>query len=228
MRCVVCHAPVDEANALYKNSWEAARKRFACCSQTCREAFDPDIYWIPSRIPDEASEAETAKLLRVVKDRLRDGDAPTVVIRRPSSLEAALANIDQWEEHARARCELVDRRARRQPSPSPCRCSAKPTPTESDAQQLQGSWRRKSSPCRGNQNPMDERPEPSLRDCLAYAVLEDHESWLGAPSPSCLSTLLADGIERRSEESYGSKFAAFRVYEQAPAELLSWVGIAPA
>lgn len=153
MRCVVCHAPVDEANALYKNSWEAARKRFACCSQTCREAFDPDIYWIPSRIPDEASEAEAAKLLRVVKDRLRDGDAPTVVIRemlvagvppaglrkvvnealviglrakqdaaqlsllgglfgwlainrdkrRPSSLEAALANIDQWEEHAQAR-----------------------------------------------------------------------------------------------------------------------------
>lgn len=215
---------------------------------------------------------------------------------------------------------------------------------------------------------MDERPEPSLRDCLAYAVLEDHESWLGAPSPSCLSTLLAgaaaraalvgramptwrvygpletrafylplvartghptlsikwatamelhhfslaeamrelaalirtwverhgldeedelvsgfadrragldghlsalarrpgmflgqtsgwmlrcyltgmdrggdwlglpalsrlravvDGIERRSEESYGSKFAAYRVYEQEPAELLAWVGIVP-
>jgi hypothetical protein len=153
MRCVVCHAPVDEGDALYKNSWEAARKRFACCSQACREAFDPDLHWIPSRIPDEPSETETAKLLRVVRDRLRSGDAPAVVVRemlvagiplpglrkvvneamaiglrakedasqfsllgglfgwiainrdkrRPSSFEAAFADIDQWEEHARAR-----------------------------------------------------------------------------------------------------------------------------
>jgi hypothetical protein len=33
------------------------------------------IHWIPSRVPDQASEAETAKLLRVVKDRLRNSDA---------------------------------------------------------------------------------------------------------------------------------------------------------
>jgi len=103
MLCVVCHAPVDEGNALYKNSWEAARKRLACCSQGCREAFDPDLHWIPSRIPNEASETETAKLLRVVKDRLRSDDVPTVVVREMLMAGAPSAGLRKLVNEATAR-----------------------------------------------------------------------------------------------------------------------------
>jgi hypothetical protein len=77
-------------------------------------------------------------------------------------------------------------------------------------QQLQGSRRRESSPCRGNRYPVNERPEPSPRNCLAYAVLEDHESWLGAPSPSCLSTLLAGAAARAA--LVGRAMPAWRIY----------------
>ena len=39
--------------------------------------------------------------------------------------------------------------------------------------------------------------EPSLQNCLAYAVLDDHEAWLGIPSPSCLVSFL-DGAATRA------------------------------
>ena len=43
----------------------------------------------------------------------------------------------------------------------------------------------------------DEAPwEASLRECLAYAVLEDYESWLGVPSPHGLSVFLAGARTR--------------------------------
>ena len=44
---------------------------------------------------------------------------------------------------------------------------------------------------------MSDRSEPSLRDCLAYTVLDDYENWLGTPSPSCLSVFL-NGAETRA------------------------------
>jgi hypothetical protein len=48
--------------------------------------------------------------------------------------------------------------------------------------------------------------------------------WLGLPPLPGLRQIV-DGIEERSQKSYGSKFAAYRVYQESPSQLLSWVGI---
>jgi hypothetical protein len=50
--------------------------------------------------------------------------------------------------------------------------------------------------------------------------------WLGLPPLPGLRAVV-DGLEERSEESYGSRFAAYRVYETSPSELLGWVGVTP-
>lgn len=50
--------------------------------------------------------------------------------------------------------------------------------------------------------------------------------WLGLPTLPGLRAVV-DGIEQASEEGYGSRFAAYRIYEESPSELLAWVGIEP-
>ena len=50
--------------------------------------------------------------------------------------------------------------------------------------------------------------------------------WLGLPTLPGLRAVV-DGIEQASEETYGSRFAAYRVYEGSPSHLLAWVGIEP-
>jgi hypothetical protein len=62
---------------------------------------------------------------------------------------------------------------------------------------------------------MSDRSDPSLRDCLAYAVLDDYETWLGTPSPSCLSVFLSGAVTRAS--LLGHVLPAWRVY--GPLEL---------
>jgi len=51
--------------------------------------------------------------------------------------------------------------------------------------------------------------------------------WLGLPPLPGLREVV-DGIAERSLESYGSTFAAYRIYNRSPEELLAWVGIKPA
>lgn len=50
--------------------------------------------------------------------------------------------------------------------------------------------------------------------------------WLGLPALPELRAIV-DGIEEQSEAVYGSRFAAYRVYEESPAHLLTWAGIEP-
>lgn len=57
---------------------------------------------------------------------------------------------------------------------------------------------------------MSDRSEPSLRDCLAYAVLCEYETWLGAPSPSCLSVFLNGAATRAG--LLGQPVPTWRVY----------------
>lgn len=43
---------------------------------------------------------------------------------------------------------------------------------------------------------MDDHVTPSLQSCLAYAVLDDHQRWLGIPSPTCLASFLRGAATR--------------------------------
>jgi hypothetical protein len=59
-----------------------------------------------------------------------------------------------------------------------------------------------------------------------FLGLDRGGDWLRLPAlPE--SREVIDRIESESSRHYGSRFGAYRVYEQDPAELLSWVGIAP-
>jgi hypothetical protein len=50
--------------------------------------------------------------------------------------------------------------------------------------------------------------------------------WLGLP-PLPVAREILNELQTRSAAHYGSRFGAFRVYENSPAELLAWVGITP-
>jgi len=50
--------------------------------------------------------------------------------------------------------------------------------------------------------------------------------WLLLPPVEGLREII-DGIAAHSRDSYGSNFGAYRIYSQAPADLLAWVGINP-
>jgi len=50
--------------------------------------------------------------------------------------------------------------------------------------------------------------------------------WLRLPPLPEVGPIIA-AIEQRSESAYGSRFAAYRVHERNPEELLSWAGISP-
>lgn len=68
------------------------------------------------------------------------------------------------------------------------------------------------------------------RSCWALrcylAGMDRGGDWLGLPQLSELRVIV-DGIEEKSKKSYGSRFAAYRVYEESPSGLLAWVGIVP-
>lgn len=60
-----------------------------------------------------------------------------------------------------------------------------------------------------------------------YLAGMDHGGdWLGLRPLSGLRTIV-DGIEAQSQETYGSKFAMYRVYEDSPSTILAFVGIEP-
>jgi hypothetical protein len=79
VKCVVCRAAV--ATAVYPNPYERARRIYACCSDACAQRFDPDAHWIPAQAPPALDPTDEARLMRVLRERLANGDRPTVVIR---------------------------------------------------------------------------------------------------------------------------------------------------
>jgi hypothetical protein len=50
--------------------------------------------------------------------------------------------------------------------------------------------------------------------------------WLGLP-PLPVAREIFSEMQNQSAAHYGSRFGAFRVYENSPAELLAWVGVTP-
>jgi hypothetical protein len=56
--------------------------------------------------------------------------------------------------------------------------------------------------------------------------MERGGDWLGLPPLDGLQEIVS-GIASRSREAHGSAFAAYRVYQEAPEELLAWGGILP-
>ena len=81
MRCVVCKAEIASGSEHYANTYERIRARLPCCGPVCTSQFDPDTHWIPGARPAPLPEAEQVRLIRVLRDRLVDGDNPTVVVR---------------------------------------------------------------------------------------------------------------------------------------------------
>lgn len=85
---------------------------------------------------------------------------------------------------------------------------------------------------RGLLKQLARRPGMFLGECSGWALrcylagMDRGGDWLGLPPLPGLRAVV-DGIEERSAESYGSRFAAYRVYEGAPSKLLAWVGIEP-
>jgi hypothetical protein len=107
MLCVVCRAAV--ATAVYPNPYERARRIYACCSDACAQRFDPDAHWIPAEAPRALDAAEEARLLRVLRERLANGDRPAVLVREmlvaglpPHRLRLQLGEQTASAEHKRA------------------------------------------------------------------------------------------------------------------------------
>ena len=100
---------------MFANPWERARKVYACCSEACARAFDPDVHWIPGNEPALAEADEDRRLLARARARLASGDRPTVVVREmlvagvsPRGLRFALAEA---ETAAAARAKAIRRGA---------------------------------------------------------------------------------------------------------------------
>jgi hypothetical protein len=79
MRCVVCGAAVGRPS--YANAWERSRKMFPCCTDACATSYDPDQHWIPATPPERASDDDIRRLDAVLRQRIRAGDVPVVVVR---------------------------------------------------------------------------------------------------------------------------------------------------
>lgn len=79
-RCVVCRAVVDDGSAVYPNTWEATTKSRVCCSAACRERYQPDAHWVPSRAP-LPSPAELARTMAHAQRRMTRGDNLRVIVR---------------------------------------------------------------------------------------------------------------------------------------------------
>ena len=107
MKCVVCGAPVE--GAVYPNPYERARRIYACCSDACAQRFDPDTHWIPAEAPRPLAEAEEARLFRIMRERITNGDRPTVVVREmlvaglpPKRLRLLLGDQGALSQHRRS------------------------------------------------------------------------------------------------------------------------------
>jgi len=96
--CVVCGSPIA-GEPCFANSYERIRGLYACCSSACSARFDPDRHWIPAAAPKPLDDRELARLSRVLRDRLANGDRPVVVVREmlvagvsPQRVRLALAD----------------------------------------------------------------------------------------------------------------------------------------
>ncbi len=78
-RCVVCGGPITEPQ--FANAWEKARKLYPCCSDACAKRFDPDVHWLPAERPQLLDGPEEARMLDTARQRIREGDRPSLVVR---------------------------------------------------------------------------------------------------------------------------------------------------
>jgi hypothetical protein len=58
------------------------------------------------------------------------------------------------------------------------------------------------------------------------AGMDQGGDWLGLRTHSGIRAII-DGIEAQSQETYGSKFGIYRVYEDSPSTILAFVGVEP-
>ena len=98
MTCVVCGAAIT-GEPCFASSYERIRGIYACCSAACSARFDPDRHWIPAAQPKPLDDGELARLSRVLRERLANGDRPVVVVREmlvaglpPQRVRLALAD----------------------------------------------------------------------------------------------------------------------------------------
>ena len=98
MTCVVCGRSIG-GEPCFANSYERIRGLYACCSSACTSRFDPDRHWIPAAAPQPLEDDELARLSRVLRERLANGDRPVVVVREmlvaglpPQRVRLALAD----------------------------------------------------------------------------------------------------------------------------------------
>lgn len=68
--CVVCEKSIEMQKAHYANAWERSRKKAPCCSDTCANAFDPDVHWIPATLPKVVEGDEAIELRQMARKRL--------------------------------------------------------------------------------------------------------------------------------------------------------------
>jgi hypothetical protein len=81
MICVVCESNIVSGEELFATDWERSRRRFPCCSVTCCAGFNQDEHWMPGEEPRAATPDDERRLIGVARQRLLDGDRPTVVVR---------------------------------------------------------------------------------------------------------------------------------------------------
>jgi hypothetical protein len=81
MICTVCESDIVSGEELFANDWERLRRRLPCCSVTCCAGFNPDEHWMPGEEPSAATPDDVRRLVGVARQRLRDGDRPTMVVR---------------------------------------------------------------------------------------------------------------------------------------------------
>jgi len=90
MRCAVCGGSVD-GEPRYGNAWEKSLAIRACCGAECVAAFDVDVHWIPSDAPEPVSDDDSLRLVTGARQRLRDGESPSLVAR-----DLLIAGVAPW------------------------------------------------------------------------------------------------------------------------------------
>lgn len=91
--CVVCGAVIGDT-AVFPNAWEATVKQRVCCSAACKDRFDLDVHWLPSRLPPPASPMDEGRLTSEAQRRLARGDAPVPIARELLCAGVPLSAID--------------------------------------------------------------------------------------------------------------------------------------